>query len=112
LTPPSHTSLSHTAGRASLRRAAQVQERVVKLLGRVLLLASGPASVLNSDQMLEVFGRGADKGVWHKRQYTNVNGSVSWTRCAGKSAMPRPWMTWPIWLAKPEAKSISTNSGV
>lgn len=44
------------------------------------VFSSGPAAVLNTDNMLEVFGRGADRGVWHKTQYMNANGTVSWSR--------------------------------
>ena len=30
--------------------------------------------------MLEVFGRGPDRGIWHKRQYMSITGNTSWTR--------------------------------
>jgi len=30
--------------------------------------------------MLELFGRGADRGVWHKAQYMTANGTTSWSR--------------------------------
>ena len=32
------------------------------------VFASGPGAVINGDGLLETFGRGADKAIWHKKQ--------------------------------------------
>jgi hypothetical protein len=41
------------------------------------VFASGPSSVVNGDGLVNAFGRGADKAVWHKAQYL-VDGVTKW----------------------------------
>jgi hypothetical protein len=44
------------------------------------LFSSGPAAIVNANGNLDVFGRGTDKGVWHKQQIVaNDEGNEDWT---------------------------------
>merc|ERR1712048_1068934 len=42
------------------------------------VFASGPGAVINGDGLLETFGRGADKAIWHKKQVVS-DGLLSWS---------------------------------
>jgi len=42
------------------------------------VFASGPSAVVNGDGLIDTFGRGADKAVWHKSQYL-TDGLPRWT---------------------------------
>jgi hypothetical protein len=42
------------------------------------VFSSGPSAVVNGDGLIEAFGRGADKAIWHKSQYL-VDGLPRWT---------------------------------
>jgi len=42
------------------------------------VFASGPAALINEDGLVEVYGRGADKAVWRKYQYSS-NGVTLWS---------------------------------
>jgi len=45
------------------------------------VFSSGPSTVLNGEGLVEAFGRGADKAVWHKTQ-SLVDGVPTWTNWA------------------------------
>jgi len=43
------------------------------------VFSSGPASVVNLDGLVDVFGRGTDKSIWHKKQtYRDGGAEVAW----------------------------------
>jgi len=42
------------------------------------VFASGPGAVINGEGLLETFGRGADKAIWHKKQVVS-DGMLSWS---------------------------------
>jgi len=42
------------------------------------VFSSGPSAVVNGDGLIDTFGRGADKAIWHKSQYL-VEGLPRWT---------------------------------
>jgi len=42
------------------------------------VFASGPGAVINGDGLLETFGRGADKAIWHKKQVV-ADGVLTWS---------------------------------
>jgi len=61
------------------------------------VFASGPSAVINGDGLVEAFGRGVDKAIWHKKQ-TVEDGVLTWTTwsrlkgitSAGPAARVRP----------------------
>merc|ERR1712232_101005 len=42
------------------------------------VFASGPGSVVNGDGLIETFGRGTNKAIWHKKQVVE-DGSLTWS---------------------------------
>merc|ERR1711908_37680 len=43
------------------------------------VFSSGPSAVLNLDGLVDVFARGTDKSIWHKKQvYRESGAEVSW----------------------------------
>lgn len=45
------------------------------------VFSSGPSAIVNSDGLIETYGRGADKAVWRKNQFL-VDGVPKWTNWA------------------------------